>query len=144
MKVKIQISEDIKEPYAVIYCDRMTKEIQQLADQLSASDSIITVMDGEQMIPLKPEDIYMLRTENEQVTVYCEKKSYTTKKPLYKMEELLGKNFMRISKSTIINLKEISSVEPYFSGTMLLVLKNGNKDYISRKYLPKFKQYLGL
>ncbi|MBQ8168840.1 hypothetical protein IJZ97_05425 [bacterium] len=27
---------------------------------------------------------------------------------------------------------------------MLILLKNGNKDYISRKYLPKFKNYLGL
>ena len=144
MKVKIQISEDIKEPYAIIYCNRMTNEIQQIADQLSASDSIITVTDGEQMIPLKPEEIYMLRAENEQLTVYCEHTSYTTRKPLYKMEELLGRNFMRISKSTIINLKEISSVEPYFNGTMLLILKNGSKDYISRKYLPEFKKYLGL
>lgn len=144
MTVKIQISEDVKEPHAIIYCDRMTNEIQQIADQLSASDSIITVTDGEQMIPLKPEEIYMLRAENEQLTVYCEHASYTTRKPLYKMEELLGRHFMRISKSTIINLKEISSVEPYFNGTMLLILKNGNKDYISRKYLPEFKKYLGL
>ena len=60
------------------------------------------------------------------------------------MEKLLGSGFMRISKSTLINLKQINSVEPSFHGTMLVILKNGNKDYISRKYLPAFKKYLGI
>ena len=30
------------------------------------------------------------------------------------------------------------------SGLLLLCLKNGEKEYISRKYLPEFKRYLGL
>lgn len=60
------------------------------------------------------------------------------------MEKLLGNGFMRISKSTLINLKQISRVESSFHGAMLVILKNGNRDYISRKYLPAFKQYLGI
>ena len=38
----------------------------------------------------------------------------------------------------------LDSIEPGFSGTMLLKLKNGSKDYVSRTYLPAFKKYLGL
>jgi DNA-binding LytR/AlgR family response regulator len=38
----------------------------------------------------------------------------------------------------------MDSIEPGFSGTLLLKLRNGNKDYVSRKYLPEFKRYLGL
>jgi two-component system response regulator LytT len=30
------------------------------------------------------------------------------------------------------------------SGMMLLKLKNGMKDYVSRKYLPSLKNYLGI
>ena len=30
------------------------------------------------------------------------------------------------------------------SGTLLLKLKNGDKDYVSIKNLPEFKKYLGL
>ena len=29
-------------------------------------------------------------------------------------------------------------------GVMVLVMKNGQRDYISRKYLPAFKRYLGI
>ena len=51
---------------------------------------------------------------------------------------------MQISKTTLINLSYMDCIEPGFSGTLLLKLKNGSKDYVSRKYLPEFKKYLGL
>ena len=51
---------------------------------------------------------------------------------------------MQISKTTLINLSYMDSIEPGFSGTLLLKLKNGDKDYVSRKYLPDLKNYLGL
>jgi len=60
------------------------------------------------------------------------------------MQQQLGAGFMQISKSTLINLSYMSNVEAGFSGTLLLKLKNGCKDYVSRKYLSKFKKYLGL
>ncbi|RKJ31015.1 LytTR family transcriptional regulator, partial [bacterium 1XD42-8] len=31
-----------------------------------------------------------------------------------------------------------------FGGMMCLVMKNGCKDYVSRKYLPDLKRYLGI
>lgn len=142
MKVEIQISSDIEEPYAVIYSNKMTEEIQQLYDIFHSSANVITVIDDEQMIVLQPMEIYLVRMENEQLIVYCQQKKYISNKRLYEMEKLLGSRFMRISKSTIINLQKIKSIEPSFNGTMLIVLKNGLKDYISRKYLPQFKKYL--
>ena len=144
MKIEIKLSADVKEPYAVIYTNQMTDEIQQITQQFHISSRMITVMDQEQYVVLDPSEIYMVRMENEQLIVYCEHKNYVSSKRLYEMEELLGSGFMRISKSTIINLKVIRCVEPSFNGTMLLLLKNGNKDYISRKYLPQFKKYLGM
>ncbi|BCN32589.1 LytTR family DNA-binding domain-containing protein [Anaeromicropila herbilytica] len=146
MKVEIHISDEIEETHAVIYSNKMTDEIQQIADLFSSSSSnkIITAADNERIVVLKPKEIYMLRMENEKLFVYCQKERYISGKRLYEMEDLLGNEFMRISKFTLINRKEISSVEPSFNGTMLVLLKNGCKDYISRKYLPEFKKYLGL
>ena len=65
-------------------------------------------------------------------------------KRLYETEEILGRGFLRISKSAIVNLRCLDSVEPSMSGMMLLKLKNGMKDYVSRKYLPSLKNYLGI
>ena len=51
---------------------------------------------------------------------------------------------MKISKTTLINLKYIEGIEAAFGGMMLLIMKNGVKDYVSRRYLPDLKKYLGI
>ena len=93
---------------------------------------------------LKPMEIYMVRVENTETILYGEKKKYRSRKRLYELALQLGKGFMQISKSTLVNLSYLDSIEPGFSGTVLLKLKNGSKDYVSRTYMPAFKQYLGL
>ena len=144
MRVEIRISPDIKETYAIICCNEMTDEIQGFASSLESGENIVTVKDDEHIVILRPREIFMIRVEAEKTIVYCRSQRYTTSKRLYELEKRLGRNFMRISKSTIINLNEIASVEPSFNSMMTLILKNGCKDYISRKYLPDFKKYLGL
>ena len=57
---------------------------------------------------------------------------------------MLGADFMRISKSIIVNLRKIESVEAVFNGMLLLRMKNGSKEYVSRTYLPQMKEYLGI
>lgn len=93
---------------------------------------------------LRPDEIYMVRVENEKTVVYTKTKRYDGGKRLYEFEEILGKGFIRISRGTLVNLHYLERVEPAFGDMMLLVMKNGCKDYISRKYLPAFKNYLGL
>lgn len=145
MKVSVDISPEYKEPFAVIHTDKVTDEIQQMIDSLSASDAPITALWNEKdIIVLKPMEIYMVRVEDGDTIIYGEKKKYRSRKRLYELANQLGKQFMQISKTTLINLSYMDCIEPGFSGTLLLKLKNGSKDYVSRKYLPDFKKYLGL
>ncbi len=143
MRVELKISSEISEPYAVIYASSVTEDVKNAISFFEKENPYITVSDNERITVLQPEDIFMVRVENDHTVVYCEKKRYKSSKRLYQLEKELGKNFMRISKSTIINLRQIYCVEPSF-GMMCIVLKNGSKDCISRKYLPDFKKYLGL
>lgn len=113
-------------------------------DFLGTRQSVITAKDKEKIIVLNPDEIYMVRAEAGEVHVYCEDKTYRSARRLYELETELGSDFMRISKSTIVNLKKIDSVEPSFNAMMYLVMKNGCKDYITRTYLMQFKKYLGL
>ena len=93
---------------------------------------------------LQLKEIYMVRVENKDTIIYGKEHRYRSRKRLYEMQQQLGTGFMQISKSTLVNLSYMSNVEAGFSGTLLLKLKNGCKDYVSRKYLPEFKKYLGL
>jgi DNA-binding LytR/AlgR family response regulator len=86
----------------------------------------------------------MFRAEDKQVHAYTQNNVYIIKKPLYQVEESLNGDFVRISKTTIVNLKKIQRVAPSLKGMMFIELKNGLKDNISRKYLPDFKRALDL
>ena len=108
------------------------------------NSGVVSVMENERIIVLRPDEIYMVRVENEKTVVYTKTKRYDGGKRLYEFEEILGKGFMRISKGTLANLHYLDYVESTLGGLMLLVLKNGCKECISRKYLLAFKQYLGL
>ena len=127
------------------HTDRVTDEIQRIIDILGTSETPITVLKNEEdIIVLQPKDVYMVRVEDGDTVIYGAKDRYRSRKRLYELAFQLGNQFMQISKTTLINLSYMDSIEPGFSGTLLLKLKNGNKDYVSRKYLPEFKKYLGL
>ena len=145
MKVSIDISAEYKEPFAVIHTDKVTPEIQRVIDVLGTSETPVTAFQNEEdIVVLQPKDIYMIRVEDGDTMIYGAKQQYRSRKRLYELAEQLGKQFMQISKTTLVNPSYMDSIEPGFSGTLLLKLKNGSKDYVSRKYLPEFKKYLGL
>ena len=151
MKVQLFVSKDYEEAYAEIYTDVLTDNIQKAMHLLEEDEfedemenTILAVKNGEDIVLLDFDDIFMVRVEEKQTKVYNEKEEFLIKKPLYKIEDSLDSNFLRISKSTIVNLRKIKWVAPSFSGMMFIELKNGLKDNISRKYLSDFKQALGL
>jgi len=144
MKVSVEITPGVKEPYAVIYTSQVTDEIQRTVDLLGTGDTPITAFLEEKLIILQPDDIFMVRVEEGDTILYGITQKFRSRKRLYELSFQLGKQFMQISKSTLVNLSYLDSIEPGFGGTMLLKLKNGCKDYVSRKYLPAFKNYLGL
>ena len=137
---------EIKEAYVVIHTKEMTDEIVGLAKDITeytAGGKIIGNSE-DKMIILEADTISVIRVDNEKVYVVSEGETYRVGKRMYELLEILGKDFMQVSKSASINLKYLKSVEPYFNGVMVLNLKDGEKEYISRKYVPALKKYLGL
>ena len=142
MKVDIKKTEEALEPYAVIYCREINAEVLSAAEALGRTGDVITAYDNGSIVVIGKKDLYMIRAEEGKTRLYTTDASYETAKPLKDFETLSG--FMRISKFCIINLETIKRFDPMFSGSMQVTLKNGSKDYISRKYLPEVKKYLGL
>lgn len=145
MKVKIELSEDITEPYAVILTNDINERIEDIVNFIKYdSNSKIIAKDNERIVILNPNDIFMVKVENKQVIIYTENNSFKSKKRLYKIENQLNNDFIRISKSTIINLNKIDNIVPSLGGIMYVNLINKCSDSISRKYLHNFKKRLGL
>jgi len=146
MKVNLFVSRDIEEPHADIHTNELTDNVSKAINILESEDQseMLAVRKGSDITLLELKDIFMFRVEEKQVKVYTENKEYVIKKPLYQVEENLSTDFVRISKTTIVNLKKIERVAPSLKGMMFIQLKNGLKDNISRKYLPDFKNALDL
>lgn len=146
MKVNLFVSKDVEEPYAEIHTNELNENITKAMSILENDESneLLAVKKDSDIALLEYDDIFMFRVENKQVNVFTKDYDYIIKKPLYQIEENLNSDFVRISKTTIVNLKKIKRVAPSLRGMMFIKLKNGLKDNISRKYLPNFKQALDL
>ena len=146
MKVNLFVSRDIDEPHADIHTNELTDNVAKAISILESDESsgMVAVKKGSDIALLEMDEIFMFRVEDKQVKVYTEGSEYLIKKPLYQVEETLSSDFVRISKSTIVNLRKIERVAPSLKGMMFIELRNGLKDNISRKYLPDFKQALDL
>ena len=59
---------------------------------------------------------------------------------MYELEKILPSKFIRISKSTILNLEMVMSYNPMFNGLMEVKLNNLEITYISRKYLKEVRE----
>ena len=70
---------------------------------------------------------------------------YTLRLRLYEMEQRLDSNFfVRISNSDIINLRKVKGFDLSFAGTICVTLSNGTVTYVSRRFVAKIKQLLGI
>ena len=64
MKVSIELSPEYSEPYAIIYADKITDNIQHTLDIFGSNESPITALQNENdIVILQPKEIYMVRVE---------------------------------------------------------------------------------
>lgn len=145
MRVNIVIEPDLVKDYTEIHVREITEEITRLSEFIQNKEQVITGTDeNERIVVIDEADIVSLHAEKKWCHIYTDKANYSCRKRLYEIENMLSKDYMRISKSIIVNLRKIESVEAVFNGMLLLRMKNGSKEYVSRTYLPKMKEYLGI
>jgi len=148
MRVEIQIDPDIKEAMAVIHAPEMTPELMAVVELLkhtAEKPSLLFAKRDHKLFVIEPEQIDIIRTEGNEIKLYNrEAQAYSIAKPLREIEEQVKAIFVRISKSTLVNMRRVDHLSPSFNSTMYIVMKNGISDYITRKHLGDFKHRLGL
>jgi len=88
-------------------------------------------------------EILSAYSEGQRVLILTGSGRYAVQKKLYELENELGDtNFIRISKSEIVNIRKIKSLDMSVTGTIRLVLKTGYETYVSRRNVAKIKEKL--
>lgn len=90
-------------------------------------------------------DILYIESVDRKTFGYTSDNVYELGCKLYEIEEKYNVlDYIRISKSCIVNINRIHSLKPDFGGKILATMDNNEKLYISRQYAPVLKEKLGL
>ena len=146
MQVEIRIDSTVREPKVIVLTDRMTDEVNEIVRKISETEPTMLAGFREDTVTvLDPEEIYRIYAANGKVFAVTAKAEYSLRMRLYEVEERFrGSSFVRISNSEIINLKAVRSFDLSLAGTIRVALKNGEAAYVSRRYVAKIKEALGM
>ena len=144
MKVAIHMACSEKEEHAEIYTVAVTEEIKHAVDLLENNKKSIPVTDAETTVFCPLAKIYYFDSVDNHTFVYTKDRCFETKYRLYELESMLPYDFLRCSKSMIINIRKIESVKAEINARMRAVMLNGEAVIISRSYVKELKGKLGI
>lgn len=145
MKVTILDIGPNEEEEIIIKSNSLDEDMIKLINQLKQGGGKLTVYQGNGMFFVEPKDVFYFESVDQKVFAYCKSEVYQVKSKLYELlEELPGRDFIRVSKSSILNLNKIKRLAPAFGGRYEALLENGEKVIISRQYVGMLKEKLGV
>ncbi|MBP3352951.1 MAG: LytTR family transcriptional regulator DNA-binding domain-containing protein [Lachnospiraceae bacterium] len=145
MKITIEDRPDGGEDEIIIRCKQIDEHLLKLVYALKAGQEKLTATKGTDIVQVMPKEIFYFEAVDNKVFLYLEKDVYETRQKLYELEERFrGTDFVRVSKSVILNLSKVKTLSPAFNGRFEATMKNGEKLIVSRAYVPVLKEKLGL
>ena len=144
MKVDIRIDPACGEPSVTITASALTEEVRALAARLEGG-AVLIGWEGDRAVPLSEGDILRCYGEEKGVRVQTIGGAYDLRERLYELEGKLDRHtFVRISHSEIVNLGKVTALDLSLTGTIRMTLTGGTVCWVSRRYVKKIKEALGL
>ena len=146
MKISVELDDNQKEIEVLIKTAVMDDSVNAIIKKLSDEKPKIIVgfIDDKAKI-LDENNIIRVYSANKKVYAITKDFEYILKIPLYAVIERVNQNnFVRISNTEIVNLKQIVEFDLSFTGTICIKLLNGDISYVSRRYVTSIKQTLGI
>jgi two-component system LytT family response regulator len=112
---------------------RAHSAIRTARAQTRSSDRLL-VPRGEQLELIDAAAIHWLEADDNYVHVHTATTSYLVRRTLGDLLEQLGERFVRIHKSTAVNLAEVASLSPLFKGDHEVRLRSGTGLRLSRRF----------
>lgn len=145
MKVTVEERPGLEQTEVVVRCKRLDGQISRLVELLRLSDARLTGEKDGQTCILDGAEVLYIDTVDRGTFLYTAGGVYETRLRLYELEEqLAGWDFVRVSKSAIVNFDQVKSLRPDFGSRLLLTMSNGEVVVANRQYVPAIKKKLGL
>lgn len=143
MKITIEMPGPGEEDEIIIRCSSLDDRLMKLIYSLKSDENRLTGYQDEKIVKLPPKEVYYFESVDSKVFAYTAKGTYEVHKKLYEIEqEYAHTDYLRISKSMIVNVAKIAYLKPIFNARFEAKLKNGEKIIISRQYVMELKKKL--
>lgn len=143
MKLYIQEDSRCQELTVRIECERLDSEVEALAAQIKSYGCTILGKKDGVMEQIRLSDIYYIEAVDGKTYIYCEKDVFQSDLRLYECEEkLAAADFVRASKSCILNLSKVERFRSTLNRKIEVYLENGEKVEINRTYVAKIRERL--
>ena len=143
MDVEIeQVGRERKEQ-VLIRCHAVTEEVREIAAFVKSRQGSLTGIKDSRQYEIAVSDIYYFESVDGKTFLYTKDQVYETSYRIYELESMLRpKNFLRVSKSMLLNLMKIRSIQSALNGRFAAVLLSGEEVIISRNYVKGLKAAL--
>ena len=135
MKVTVEERPGLEEPEVIVRCGRMDGRVSRLVELLRLSGARLTGERDGQTCILEEDDVLYIDTADRVSFLYTADELE---------EQLAPRDFVRVSKSAIVNFDQVKSLRPDLGGRLRLTLSNGEVVVANRQYVPAIKKKLGL
>lgn len=145
MRIIIESPQAGEEDVVIVRCAAPDQRLISLLLSFQTAKTDFTGYQNDRIVRLNYQDVYYFEANENRVFAYGHSEVYEVKYKLYELEEMFTPlDFVRCSKSMIVNMEKIESLSPLFSGKLEAHLKNGEKIVISRQYVHNLKARLGI
>ncbi len=145
MKIVIDESDIFDEIEVVIKCKKCDDEVLALLSRIKTEDGKILGAIGDKTFLLCESDILYFESVDKKCFAYTKEQVYETAFRLYELENMLShKGFFRATKSSIVNISRIKSIQSSFNSVLTLEMENGEKLSVSRQFSPILRERLGM
>ncbi|MCL2332814.1 MAG: LytTR family transcriptional regulator [Actinomycetia bacterium] len=138
MKVRIEIDPEAVEPEVLIRCAEITADIgrlQRLMSQVSSEGVKLAFHKGndEYYFPLAA--VLFFESSGDAIYAHTRDDDFQVRQRLYELEDQLPADFVRISKSCIVNTRQIYAIERNLASSSQVRFTGSHKTvYVSRRY----------
>ncbi len=146
MNIEVELDPALRELLVKILAPGETEELAALLARLEGEPPALLGFREGGAVPLDPAEILRFYGEDKEVRAQTlNGEIYTVRQRLYELEERLDRRtFLRLSHSEIVNWKRVTALDLSLTGTIRVTLEGGVTTYVSRRYVKKIKEVLGI
>ena len=146
MKVMIERRDGQGETQVIVYCERNgDPETEALLRYLEKCVLYLSGVKDKRTYKILAGDLFYVECVDEKSFLYGEKDVWESPLRLYQLEEKLqNTGFVRVGKSTLLNIDRLHSVRPLLNGKIEAQMENGEKIMVNRHYVADFRKKFGL